>query len=647
MPADSTSDAPAMRSDTIKKGDARAGHRSLLRATGVGEGDWNKPFIAICNSHVDIIPGHVHLQAVGNFVKECVRAAGGVPFLFNTIGVDDGIAMGHNGMKYSLPSREIIADSVETMIEGHRFDGMICIPNCDKIVPGMFMGAMRVNVPTVFVSGGPMEAGKTSDGKAVDLIDAFIAGAKRQSGQISAEELDEIEKAACPTCGSCSGMFTANSMNCLAEAIGMALPGNGTILATSADRKALYEAAAKRVVEMAKDYGRLGAGHGLLPREIATMAAFDNAMVLDMAMGGSTNTVLHILAIAHEAGVPFTLDRINELSRKTPNICKVAPSSNYHIEDVARAGGIHAILGEIARGRPGLLDLACRTVTGKSLGENIAEYDIRSTTAASEARLMARVRPGGERTSQAWTVPSVAEAATSQAAGLALLEAEGEDETPINTGGNGGGNGPESDGFDPFDVIRPCDRAYSKEGGLSVLRGNLAPEGAVVKTAGVDPKMLVFTGPAVIFESEEDAYNGIVFGKVKAGDVVVIRGEGPKGGPGMQEMLAPTTAIKGVNLGDKCALVTDGRFSGGTAGASIGHVSPEAAVGGPIALLRPGDLISIDIPAGKLAVELTDDELAARKKSWTRPTPRFTKGYLAKYAAMATSAHTGAILKWD
>src|SRR4051794_21390334 len=315
--------APHMRSDTIKRGDARAAHRSLLRATGVGEGDWDKPFIAICNSHVDIIPGHVHLQAVGNYVKECVRAAGGVPFLFNTIGVDDGIAMGHAGMKYSLPSREIIADSVETMIEGHRFDGMICIPNCDKIVPGMFMGAMRVNVPTVFVSGGPMEAGKAEDGKPIDLIDAFVAGAKRQSGQISAEELDAIEKAACPTCGSCSGMFTANSMNCLAEAIGMALPGNGTILATSADRKQLYQDAATRIVAMARDFGKLGPGHGLLPREIASKTAFDNAMVLDMAMGGSTNTVLHILAIAHEAGVPFSLERIDELSRKTPNICKV------------------------------------------------------------------------------------------------------------------------------------------------------------------------------------------------------------------------------------------------------------------------------------------------------------------------------------
>jgi len=378
-----------MRSDTIKRGDARAAHRSLLRATGVNEGDWDKPFIAICNSHVDIIPGHVHLQAVGNFVKECVRAAGGVPFIFNTIGVDDGIAMGHVGMKYSLPSRELIADCVETMINAHMFDGMICIPNCDKIVPGMFMGAMRCNIPTVFVSGGPMEAGKTASGKTVDLIDAFVGGVQRANGKISAEELEEIEKVACPTCGSCSGMFTANSMNCLAEAIGLALPGNGTILATSADRKRLFEAASERVVELARQFGKLGPGHGLLPREIATASAFDNSMVLDMAMGGSTNTVLHILAIAHEAGVPFTLSRIDELSKKTPNICKVSPSSNYHIEDVARAGGIHTILGEIARGCPGLLDLSCSTVTGKSLGENIAEYDLRSPACVPTAKLLA------------------------------------------------------------------------------------------------------------------------------------------------------------------------------------------------------------------------------------------------------------------
>jgi dihydroxy-acid dehydratase len=638
-----------MRSDTIKRGDARAAHRSLLRATGVSEGDWDKPFIAVCNSHVDIIPGHVHLQAVGNFVKECVRAAGGVPFLFNTIGVDDGIAMGHQGMKYSLPSRELIADCVETMIQAHMFDGMICIPNCDKIVPGMFMGAMRVNIPCVFVSGGPMEAGRTASGKTVDLIDAFVAGVQKASGKLTEAELEEIEKVACPTCGSCSGMFTANSMNCLAEAIGMALPGNGTILATSADRKALYERAARRIVEMAREFGQVGPGHGLLPREIASPAAFDNAMILDMAMGGSTNTVLHILAIAHEAGVPFTLERIDALSKRTPNICKVSPSSHYHIEDVARAGGIHTILGEIARGCPGLLDLSCLTVTGRTLGQNIQEYDVRNPACGTAARLLAAVRAGGERTSQAWTVPSVAAAVRSQAAGLALLDSEGEDGDSAGEreGEPSGGNGGSDDGFDPLDVIRPAEKAYSQTGGLTMLTGNLAPKGAVVKTAGVNPKMFKHQGPAVIFESEEDAYSGIVFGKVKPGDVVVIRHEGPRGGPGMQEMLAPTTAIKAVGLDDKCALVTDGRFSGGTAGASIGHVSPEAAVGGPIGLLKDGDVIEIDITAGVLAVRLSEEDLAARRQAWTPRPPRYTSGWLARYARMATSADTGAILKWD
>jgi len=641
-----------MRSDTIKRGDARAAHRSLLRATGVGEGDWDKPFIAICNSHVDIIPGHVHLQVVGNYVKECVRAAGGVPFLFNTIGVDDGIAMGHDGMKFSLPSRELIADCVETMIQAHCFDAMVCIPNCDKIVPGMFMGAMRVNIPTIFVSGGPMEAGRTASGKTVDLIDAFVASVQKQNGQLSAEDLDEIEKAACPTCGSCSGMFTANSMNCLAEAIGLALPGNGTILATSADRKTLYQRAAQRIVAMAREFAKKGAGHGLQAREIASPAAFDNAMILDMAMGGSTNTVLHILAIAHEAGVPFTLDRIDALSKKTPNLCKVSPSSRYHVEDVARAGGIHTILGEVARGCPGLLDLSCKTVTGKTLGENIDEYDVRRTTALAAARLLTQVRAGGERTTQAWTVPSVSALAHSQVAGLALLEAEGEtaeedDHAPLGNGHGPGPDGNGSDGFDPCDVIRTVANAYSATGGLAMLSGNLAPKGAVVKTAGVKPEMLTFSGRAVIFESEIDSYNGIVFGKVKAGDVVVIRHEGPRGGPGMQEMLAPTTAIKGVGLGDKCALITDGRFSGGTAGASIGHVSPEAAVGGPIGLLEDGDIIDIDIPRGVLSVRLSEQELEKRRAAWSAPQPKITSSYLARYAKMATSADTGAILKWD
>jgi dihydroxy-acid dehydratase len=628
----SDNDNGFMRSDTIKKGDQRAAHRSLLRATGVREDDWDKPFIAICNSHIDIIPGHVHLQEVGNYVKECIREAGGVPFIFNTIGVDDGIAMGHRGMKYSLPSREIIADSVETVIEAHRFDGMVCIPNCDKIVPGMMMGAMRTNIPTIFVSGGPMEAGKTSTGKTVDLIDAFVAGAKRQSGQITAEELLDIEKAACPTCGSCSGMFTANSMNCLCEALGLALPGNGTILATSAERKALYRKAAFRIVEMARQFGKVGPGHGLLPSEIATLDAFDNSMVLDMAMGGSTNTILHILAIAHEAGVPFDLKRIAAVSKRTPFVCKVSPSGKYHIEDVARAGGIHGILGAVERGRPGSLKLDCATVTGKTIGENIAEYDVRAE-ATSEAKKWTAVKPGGVRSNKAWSAGGVDESA------LAVLEA------PVATGHGFGGSAP--DGFDPFDVIREVPVAYSEEGGLAVLYGNLAPNGAVVKTAGVAPEMLKHEGPAVIFESEEDAYNGIVFGKVKAGDVVVVRYEGPKGGPGMQEMLAPTTAIKAVGLGEKCALVTDGRFSGGTAGASIGHVSPEAAVGGTIGLLKDGDIVAIDIMGGKLDVKISDAELAERRAAWTPPAPRFTRGYLARYAKMATSADTGGVLKWD
>src|SRR5262245_47856300 len=400
-----------MRSDTVKRGVHRAPHRSLLRATGQikDDRDFEKPFIAICNSHVDIIPGHVHLQAVGDYVKQCVREAGGVPFLFNTIGVDDGIAMGHVGMKYSLPSRELIADSVETMLHAHCFDGMICIPNCDKIVPGMLMGAMRCNVPTIFVSGGPMEAGKTPGGKTVDLIDVFIGAAAREQGRISDAELNELEQFGCPTCGSCSGMFTANSMNCLAEALGMALPGNGTLLATSAERKKLYRQAAFRLVEMVRQFAQQGEGHGLLPREIATLEAFDNAMILDMAMGGSTNTVLHTLAIAHEGEVPFTLDRINDLIRRTPNICRVAPSAGangkmYHVEDVHRSGGIHTILGEVARGCPGLLNLECRTVTGRTLGENIAGHDIRAATVQEEALELAAVGAGGRRTSQAWTV---------------------------------------------------------------------------------------------------------------------------------------------------------------------------------------------------------------------------------------------------
>jgi dihydroxy-acid dehydratase len=555
-----------MRSDRTKKGLERAPHRALMRATGMSTEDIRKPFIAICNSFNEVIPGHAHLDQVGKLVKEAVREAGGTPMEFNMIGVCDGIAMGHSGMKYSLPSRELIADSVETMIGAHAFDAMICIPNCDKIVPGMMMGAMRANIPTIFASGGPMKAGKTKDGKVIDLISVFEGVAAHKQGKISDEELEELECKGCPSQGSCSGMFTANSMNCLCEAIGLALPGNGTLLAIDPKRHDLWKAAAKRAVEMAL-------ADGPLPREIVTQESLDNAFALDMAMGGSTNTVLHTLAIANEAGVQYDLERINMISKKCPNICKVSPSSNYHIEDVEAAGGISAILGEIAK-KSGLLNLDCITVTGKTLGENIAE-------------------------------------------------AESKD----------------------LECIRKIESAYSKTGGLSILWGNLAAGGAVVKSAGVDPKMLVHTGPAVIFESQEEACEGILDGKVKAGDVVVIRYEGPKGGPGMQEMLAPTSYIMGQGLGDSVALITDGRFSGGTHGACIGHISPEAAEGGPIALLKEGDIIEIDIPNNKLAVQLSDEQLAERKKDWKEPAPRFTSGWLARYAKMATNASNGAVLK--
>ena len=609
-----------MRSDTIKLGDARAPHRSLLRATGVGEDDFKKPFIAVCNSYIDIVPGHVHLDKVGEYVKQCIRAAGGVPFVFNTIGVDEGIAMGHAGMKFSLPSRELIADCVETMVNAHCFDGMICIPNCDKIVPGMLMAAVRCNIPTLFVSGGPMEAGKLDDGRAVDLIDVFYAAAGRQDNRVSAEELRKIEQIGCPTCGSCSGMFTANSMNCLCEALGMALPNNGTLIATSAERKKLFKRAAERIVEMVLQFDKLGEGHGLLPREIVTPDAVDNSMVLDMAMGGSTNTVLHMLAVAIEAGLDYDIERINQLSRKTPNICKVSPSSPYHVEDVHNSGGIHTILGSIQRGCPGLLKTGAATVTGKTLGENIAEFDIRADTATPDALRLAAVRPQGKRNVEGMSV---------EAAGLSIGDLSAADL-----------------GFDPADCVREVENAYSREGGLVILYGNLAPKGAVVKAAGVLPQMLKHSGPAVIFEEETEAYAGIVNGKVKAGQVVVIRYEGPKGGPGMQEMLAPTSAIKAVGLDDKVALITDGRFSGGTAGACIGHVSPEAAAGGPIGLLRPGDIIEIDIPGHVLNVRLSDEELEKRRREWKPREPRFKTGYLAKYASMATSADSGAVLKW-
>ena len=554
-----------MRSDNVKQGFERAPHRSLLRATGLNSEAIAKPFIAVCNAYTDVIPGHVHLRKVGDIVKKAILAAGGTPFEFNTIGICDGIAMGHAGMKYSLPSRELVADCVETMVNAHQFDGMVCIPNCDKIVPGMVMGALRCNIPTIFVSGGPMRAGKMPDGRTVDLISVFEGIGAYKAGKVDEKQLLELECHACPGAGSCSGMFTANSMNCLCEAIGLALPGNGTILAEDPKRRGLWRAAGKRILEMINE--------NLCPRDIVTQESLDNAFVLDMAMGGSTNTVLHTLAIAHEAGIDYKLDRINDLSKKCPNICKVSPSSPYHVEDVDRAGGISAILKEISR-IPRLLNTGCKTVTGKTLGKNIARAKSK----------------------------------------------------------------------DPA-CIRPIENAYSPEGGLFILRGNLAPEGAVIKAAGVDPKMLTHEGPAIIFESQEDACEGILAGKVKPGDVVVIRYEGPKGGPGMQEMLSPTSYIMGQGLGDKVALITDGRFSGGTRGACIGHVSPEAAEGGPIGLLKNGDIISIDCLARKLEVKLTDAELALRKQSWQAPEPRFKTGWLARYTKMATSASTGAVLK--
>lgn len=624
-----------MRSDVIKKGIERAPHRSLLRATGVREEDWNKPFIAICNSYVEIIPGHVHLNAVGQFIKEAVREAGGVPFIFNTIGVDDGIAMGHSGMKYSLPSRELIADSLETMVRAHCFDGMICVPNCDKIVPGMLMGAMRVNIPTIFVSGGPMEAGNTRKGKKVDLIDAFYAVGQKEIGVIGEEEVLDVEMNACPTCGSCSGMFTANSMNCLCEALGVALPGNGTVLATSEERKRLYRRAAEQILYLVEK--------DIKPRDIATLEAFDNAMVLDMAMGGSTNTLLHVLAVAREAGIPYDIARINRISQTTPNICKVAPSATpegriYHIQDVHRSGGIHSILGSIHRGKPGQLNVDCLTVTGKSLGENIAEYDVRSDS-VTEAAVSLYVEGCKATGKDVETVRSELFSARGKAPALKTHAAGGGTAVIVNPCIE------KSDGFDPWDVIREVKNAYSNEGGLTILFGNLAEEGSVVKTAGVDTEMLVHEGPAIVFESQEEACQGILNKKVQAGMVVVIRYEGPRGGPGMQEMLSPTSYIKGMGLGKSVALITDGRFSGGTAGACVGHVSPEAAEGGLIGLIQDGDLIRIDIPGKTIELKVPQGELEKRRKAWKRPEARMNFGWLGRYQKMVTNASHGAVLE--
>jgi dihydroxy-acid dehydratase len=609
-----------MRSDTIKRGIERAPHRSLLRATGqVRDGEWDRPFVAVCNSYVDIIPGHVHLQAFGKVVKDAVRAAGGIPFEFNTIGVDDGIVMGHEGMHFSLPSREIIADSVETMVRAHCFDALICIPNCDKIVPGMLMGAARANVPTIFVSGGPMEAGRdTRTGKSLDLISVFEGVGQRASGQITDERLLELERQSCPTCGSCSGMFTANSMNCLTEAIGLSLPGNGSVLATHTARKALYEKAGATVVELVKRYYD-GDDDSVLPRSIATAKAFDNAMALDISMGGSTNTILHLLAAAQEAGVDYGLAEMDAKSRQVPCLAKVAPNvakdKTYYMEDVHRAGGIPALLGELNRG--GLLHKDVHSVHSGDLDGWLDDWDIRGGKATEEAQALWHAAPGGVRSSTAFS--------------------QSNEWTSLDTDAAEG-------------CIRSVEHAYSKDGGLAVLRGNVALDGAVVKTAGVDESIWTFSGPAVVCESQDEAVEKILNKGVTEGDVVVIRYEGPKGGPGMQEMLYPTSFLKGRGLGKKCALITDGRFSGGTSGLSIGHISPEAASGGTIALVEDGDSISINISQRSLQLEVSDEVLAERREKLLvnggfkpKDRERQVSAALRAYAAMATSADKGAV----
>jgi dihydroxy-acid dehydratase len=555
-----------MRSDMIKKGFDRAPHRSLLRAAGVKEEDFDKPFIAVCNSYIDIVPGHVHLQEFGKLVKEAIRESGGVPFEFNTIGVDDGIAMGHIGMRYSLPSREIIADSVETVVNAHWFDGMVCIPNCDKITPGMIMGLLRVNIPTILVSGGPMKAGKDKNGRSISLTSVFEGVGAFQAGKIDEQSLTELEQYGCPTCGSCSGMFTANSMNCLAEGLGLALPGNGTILAVDEARKEFVKQSARQLMELIK--------LDIKPRDIVTLETIDNAFALDMAMGGSTNTVLHTLAIAREAGFEYTVERINEVAKRVPHLAKIAPASDYHIEDVHNAGGVSAILNELFK-KPDTLHGDRITVTGKTLRENVIGREIQNT-----------------------------------------------------------------------DVIRPIDNPHSQQGGLSVLFGNVAPEGSIIKVAAVDKAVgSHFTGTAICFDSQEDALAGIANGKVKEGHVVVIRYEGPKGGPGMPEMLAPTSQIVGMGLGAKVALITDGRFSGATRGISIGHVSPEAAEGGPIAFVQDGDTIEIDLAERTINLNVSDEVLAARRSDWKGFEPKILTGYLSRYSKLVTNASMGGVMK--
>ena len=607
---------PRYRSATTTHGRNMAGARALWRATGMTEEDFGKPIIAVVNSFTQFVPGHVHLKDMGQLVAREIEAAGGVAKEFNTIAVDDGIAMGHGGMLYSLPSRDLIADSVEYMVNAHCADAMVCISNCDKITPGMLMAALRVNIPVIFVSGGPMEAGKTKLSDQIiklDLVDAMIQGA---DPTVSDSQSEQVERSACPTCGSCSGMFTANSMNCLTEALGLSQPANGSLLATHADREQLFKSAGHRIVELTKRYYEQD-DDSALPRSIASKAAFENAMVLDVAMGGSTNTVLHLLAAAHEAEVDFTLDDIDALSRKVPQLCKVAPSTpKYHMEDVHRAGGVMGILGELDRA--GLLHTDLPTVMGMTLAEQLAKYDV-MVTEDEAVKTMFRAGPAGIRTTKAF----------SQDCRWPTLDddrAEG--------------------------CIRSLEHAYSLEGGLAVLSGNLAVDGCIVKTAGVSDDNLVFRGPARIFESQDTAVEGILSGEVKAGDVVVIRYEGPKGGPGMQEMLYPTTYLKSMGLGTKCALITDGRFSGGTSGLSIGHISPEAASGGTIGLVQNGDIIDIDIPGRSIVLDVSAAELAARREvmdasgeqGW-RPVDRVREVSfsLRAYASLATSADKGAV----
>ena len=560
-----------MRSDTIKKGFDKTPHRSLLRATGLKDEDFDKPFIGVANSHIDIIPGHFFLQEYGRIVKEAIREAGGVPFEFNTIGVDDGIAMGHDGMLYSLPSRELIADSIETVMNAHKLDALICIPNCDKIVPGMLMGALRVNVPTIFVSGGPMKAGHKKDGTPIDLATAFEAVGQHSEGKMSDEELYEIECEACPSGGSCSGMFTANSMNTLCEAMGVALPGNGTVLAMTPERIAMVKVAAKRVVEMAKSEDPKWNMRNILNKD-----AINNAFVIDMAMGGSSNTVLHLLSIAKEAEVDFNIKDINTIGEQVAHIAKISPSlSTVHMDDINRAGGVNAVMKEVSK-RGNVFKTDVLTVTGETLAERIKDADIKDT-----------------------------------------------------------------------DIIHTNDNAFSPVGGLSILFGNLAEEGAVVKTAGITGNMRKFTGKAICFNSQQEAITGIMSHKVKAGDVVVIRYEGPKGGPGMQEMLAPTALIMGMGLGESVALITDGRFSGATRGASIGHVSPEAAEGGLIALIEDGDEIELDVDTHLLQLNVNESIIEARRKIWTPHKKVVTSKWLKRYALLVSNASNGAALKTE